>query len=238
MKRKGGAITTTVVTKKQKTGKTTSVAAQVKKAISRLAEEKRFTPGFTTFDNIVINQFNCWNPLYWISVGTNDSSRIGDSIFVKGIEINFTIRANGTSSVGDLSDSLLYTVALVKHRSETKDGSLGPSGVGASFEDLRIGSSGGYGDPIMDKSKATVLFKRTVKHSSIDNYNTANQLAFRGFTTVRKYLKINQKFQYTTTNSGYGKSFNYYILLSANSASGGVATHSINANYCVYFTDM
>jgi len=236
MKRKAGVTTTTVVTKKQKTGKNTSVAAQVKKAISRLAEEKRFSPGFNAFDNIVINQFNCWNPLYWISVGTNDSSRIGDSIFVKAIEINFTVKANGTASVGDLSDGLIYTVAIVKHRSETKDGSLGPSGVGAAFEDLRIGASGGFGDPILDKSKATVLFKRTVIHKPIESFNAAQH--HRGFTVVRKYLKINQKFQFTTTNSGYGKSFNYYILLSATSASGSIATHSVNPNYVVYFTDM
>lgn len=206
----------------------------IRKEILKLAETKRFSNNVTTFSSsLPANQYHAYNMLYWIPSGAGESQRLGDEIFIDSFDLGVTVGCDRSTNVvrPQPNQPLLVYCAVVKSNEEIKDGTIGPSTTPVSFPDMRYNGSGSYATPVVDTNRFTVLWSTKINFGSAPLPNVDEQ------KQIRKRLKVNQKFKFQTTSSGYGKFSNYYLVFACSSPASN-QNLALNPNYVVNFKDM
>jgi len=217
--------------KVKKAKSTTASAVSVRKALLGLAEGKRWAvAGITGGGNMNSSTIYWANPLYYITGGSSENQRIGDSIYIEYIEINATLR-----TIAGEDNLLTYMVSVLETDQEARDGVVSPGPMaGSLLADYRVQTNCGLvSNPILDDNIYTV--KRFEK----------GELPLKTTTTgietqkhVKMNVQINRKFQFKTQTSGYEKFKNLYITLAVDSAAGGIApVYTVDMSYCVHFKD-
>lgn len=228
---------------KKKTKQQASVtAAQVRRTVLGLAEMKNFTANLLvpTSAGVPISaafstRYWC-NPCYWIPLGTNNSSRVGDQIFIESIDVAAVIRC---SPQGTDAPQVRYAIYVLESDQEFQDGTTGPTlnALGlASF--VRVGTNTNC---VIDDN----VYK--LKHEQRGQILPTNfpkgivvGATQNTFTETKFRVPIKRKFQYKSSSSGYEKFKNLYICIVAESANGGFATDvlSMALSYVVNFKDI
>lgn len=228
VKRKGAAKNGA---KNKKIKTTTPSAVSVRKALLGLAEGKRWAvAGLTGGGNMNSATIYWANPLYYMTGGTSENQRVGDSIYIEFIEINATLR-----TIAGEDNLLTYMLSVLETDQEARDGVVSPGPMaGALLNDYRVQTNCGLvSNPILDTNIYTV--KRYEK----------GEIPLKPTTTgietqkqIKMNVQINRKFQFKTQTSGYEKFKNLYIALAVDSAAGGVApVYMVDMSYCVHFKD-
>lgn len=206
----------------------------IQKELMKIAETKRFTNAATGFSSQQIaNSYVAYNLLYWIPSGSNESSKIGDEIFLESFDLNIMVNIDRSTNAARPNPNEPYHVwvGVVRANEEVKDGTIGASVTPVTFGDIRYGATGSYTNPVIDGNKYTVLWSEVMRFppATLTNNNDSKQL--------RRKVKVNQKFKYKDTSAGYGKFFNYYLVFANNSPSANQGA-IYNPSYVVNFKDM
>lgn len=227
----------------KKTKKQTGVtAAQVRRTVLGLAEMKNFTANLLvpTSAGVAISpafstRYWC-NPCYWIPLGTNNSSRVGDQIYIDSIDVAATIRC-----IPQTVDApqVRYAIYVLESDQEFQDGTTGPTlnALGlASF--IRVGTNTTC---VIDDN---VYKLKHEQRGALVPPNFPKGIVVGSqqntFTETKFHVPIKRKFQYKSSSSGYEKFKNLYICIVAESANGGFATDvlSMALSYVVNFKDI
>lgn len=230
-KRKVDGTVTTVTTTR---AKPKASKKDVQKALLGLSETKVYR---ASNSRVLQNTYQYWlNPLYWISVGTGDSNRIGDQIFITNIDVRFKFDSANPTSAGD-SDRH-GCVMLVKATEEYHQGTIDDAGWNTlGLPDIRYGGIGNVSNPIVDDRVFTVVWK---KKFMLPMKNYASTSTYKSIV-FDKTFKINKNFQYRSTSNGYSKTNNYYLYCGLDSQlHGGIPTDTAvgYADIAVMFKDM
>jgi len=232
--------------KKRKAPVAVVSTAMIKAAVLNAAETKRFyaSDNATALKDSLTVPYYKMNPLYWISFGNNDSSRIGDEITLMGIDINFTFFRDLNNNYAETCG----TVWLVKSSLKEKDGIAGPASGSVFSGDLRLGNVGHPNNPIVDTNQYTVIAQKkwsmpapSFNVTAITAAAVTTNSVWNGATAkVSMHVPLKGvKFIYDTANTGYGKFHNYYIVYTVDAcASTAANVAGPICNYTVYFKDL
>lgn len=162
-----------------------------------------------------------YNLNYYIGQGTADNARIGDEIFIRGISVRLAV--NDTTSNG----THRYHVYILKSKTDIY---LTSHAYGDIYKNISL-------DPttdVIDTEKVTVVSKRVV---TIENRISGAALQ----RSVRMWVNLkNTKFKFQGDNSGYGKFFNYFLVVVPYANGGTIGTTgagSVFGHAQVYFKD-
>lgn len=162
--------------------------------------ETKDYPYVITGSALLHNSTTTFNLNYYIGQGTGDANRIGDEIFLKGFKVGLQINpSTGYSAIS-------YRVLLIRSKQAVYNTSISYSNI------FKQSSSSNLVNPV-DTEKVTVLKSRTVKYVSPVLVNATPTYATRPVTVNMWCNMRNQKFKYDGDNSGFGKFYNYYLVV-------------------------
>lgn len=200
-----------------------AVKKYVKKQLTKNLETK--TSIYATAGNVLNRQqLVSWNIMYYTagSQGAGTGQIIGDSIFWKGLSLEFSAVYSGTNSVTGY-------ISIIKSRVQNTITSLSSNDV---FHNDMLSPT----DCQFDSSKVQVIWKKRV--TITPQIGNPAQIERR----IAKYIKINKKLQFQDkNNSSLLKDYQYYIVFYADQY-GTIAGQStglrITINKCrIYYTD-
>nr|QCW23711.1 MAG: capsid protein [Cressdnaviricota sp.] len=162
-----------------------------------------------------------YNLNYYISQGTSDQTRIGDEVYMRGVSVRLWF----TDTVA--SGTHRYTVMVIRAKADIFATSLAYTDV---FKSITADS---MTDPI-DTEKVTVLGKREI---AIENKIASGSLA----RSVRFWVNMkNSRFKYSGDNAGYGKTYNYFLVVVPYANKGTIGTTAagdVKGHAQIYFKD-
>lgn len=188
------------------------------------AKDRYFAQNFTGASSLP--QF--YNPLFFMSNGTGDSSRIGQKIFIKGFEWRLGV-SFANPNVADMSIRL----TLVKSKASNPTGAI--------FEGFTAGTSGTSGltggteVPIYNSNTVrydTAIVDREVCYVIMDKTYiiTSQSTASVPHCVFKGYIPLNEEFVFSSNLDSYGKYTNYYYCLTYIQGGTTVGTQTISAN--------
>jgi len=217
---------------------------QARNALLGLAETKRFAwnvnhstdTAATLQDGVPI----CVNPLYWMSLGNNDQTRVGDEIFITRMSIRVVIVPQ-VVTIGTFPTKAAYSHGLVMLVKQVDEQSTGLTFTNTTNygTDYRVGGVGDYARPIIDYNKVTVVAKKEFTIGYGANISATEVFSEQ---VVNLDVSLRDAFKFKSSNAGFGKKHNYYIVVAAQSARGlmgsEIETYGYRINGCTFFKDM
>lgn len=194
MKRKRSATKTRRSYRKQRISRNV-----VKKTINSLSETKRCYSDSSFGVDMLLSPM-CYSPLYDVPIGSGKGQRIGNKIYVKGIDCRLKL-----VPLGPKTDSAVFgKIYLFWTREDTTN----PLGGTWQFN----GSTSPYFRSA-DNLLASFIDTDSVKLvGSKKFYQPANAIAgFDSALYVNKYFRVNKNYEYD--RSGLGKYGNYVVVL-------------------------
>jgi len=218
--------------------KKTSIRRIIKKTVLGIAETKK------KYLNVLNNDFNNgWqgtNLIYWIGQGTDDHTRIGDKIQLRGIKFRASI-VPALPSQGAATSAYPFQVRFVcfKKKANAHSGTTGPS----FSENIKPDTIGGTGlTEIIDTEKCTVVFDKIYNGTTnlhLNNPAANLTVSQYPYVFIDHYWKINKNLQFEGDNSGYAKGWNYYFAFYPSwPATLESSTHYAEFNTCTYYKDI
>lgn len=158
-----------------------------------------------------------------IGVGTTNSSRQGDQIYMKGL------RVQGNVFTDVLASAYQYRVMVVMSGEEYDFGMS--FGAGLTPDQIFLPATGGLfqSNGIVNTKAITVLYDQMIQINS----QVAGALDTAG---VSFYVPLNRKFQYKEGGSEFGKSKNLYLVIIGDAAGGGLGV--TDSGSCQFSTDL
>lgn len=218
--------------------KKSSMKRIIKKTILGIAETKK--KYLNVLDNTPNNTWLGTNLVYWIGQGTDDHTRIGDKIQLRGIKFRASI-VPALPSQGPAVTPYPFQVRFVcfKKKANFSSGLTGPS----FSTNIRPDTVGGTGlTEIIDTEKCVVVFDKI--YNGTVNTNLASPTGSTSvdaypYVFINHYWKINKDLQFEGDNSGYAKGWNYYFAFYPSWPGTTVgSTHYAEFNTCTYYKDI
>jgi len=218
-------------------------AKQVRRMIMGISETKRYHSYQTNAEILSGFQYNI-NPMYWIPIGTNEGSRVGDKLFIQSFDLHLKLdRSSATKAIiGKYGNQHIpFTVKLVRTVKKGKQGTTGDAGFSTiGLGDMRQDGIGNSGIPINNLEEFQVIWEIHDIIPPVPDYTQQNE--YNGYV-VKKRIPINRNFVYdgitTTGNSGYSKDYNYYFYLAVDSqCTNGLSVLFAHSDIQVNFKDM
>lgn len=174
----------------------------LQRQIMRLSDSKRFTGEATAFA-LTSGTVYSYVPTMLLNQGTNNSTRIGDSVYLQDLVINGTLKLVGTAQ-----SNVKFRMIFGWHTKQVASGSLtaGLFGIADIFLPLTasVGTNG-----IINPRAFTVL-----SDSVIDVNSTTS--TSHDIKSIYYKVPLNQNFDYIAAGSGYGKRKNLVMFLICN----------------------
>lgn len=227
--------------KKRKSTKVNKL--QVKKMILGLSETKHYHSTYVAEIKTGF-QYNI-NPLYWIPIGSNETSRLGDKIFLESIDMNCKIDRSNVD-VGGLgrfkNSSIPFNLKLIRCTSKAKQGTTGDAGFTLlGLPDIRLDALGNFANSHNNLQQFQVVWdyrgtleQMPVLNAGNDQYNSV---------MIKKRILINRQVLYdgveTTGSSGFLKDYQYYFYFAVDSnTTAGLSAVFVHSDILVNFKDM
>jgi len=171
----------------------------VKRMINGTLEKKQkgLAPVITA---MVKNSTYSYNLTAQIVQGTTDGSRIGDSINLTNYSVNLRFATNPAAAFYQLRVIVLFS------GEETNPSGTNFSTAGLFGNDIFVAGSAGFSTAIVNRKACTVLYDNLIEiNSALDTFEDGHTLRFN--------VPLNQKFNYQSPGSVYGKTRNLYLVL-------------------------
>lgn len=161
-----------------------------------------------------------YNPLYYFATGAQPDRKVGQKIFLQGFEFRFAFNL-ANPNINDL----VIRLTVVKSTDKLPTGLVSEgftNGTSALLNgDVSVYNTQAtnYDVAIVDREVCTPLLDRT--------YTITSQASDTvGRKSMNAYIPINREFVYSSNETGYGKFYNYYFVLTMvqNNTTVGIQT--------------
>lgn len=198
-----------------KMGSGTMTKRSIQTLKSLISENKQKIVSNNTPASWTHNTIYTFNPLSNIPIGAGENSRIGASIHVKSIRLNYEFTTFGASNP---DDQVMVRLMWVKNIAQGGSGTDIPGSFLAS-SDLFLTTSGGNGiKNIPDFTRSTVISDQIVRLPT--SHVSGRYVAAVGSCD----MMVPFQFHYNSPTSNYGKDYNYYLVLIPYVAAGTTGT--------------
>jgi hypothetical protein len=196
----------------------------VKKTVNRMSETKSYAGADSAslyFDNVL----SVSNIPAKIVLGTGDGQRIGQEVFIKGINVKIHALCS------TLKNTELY-FAFIKHDEQLtgaiQDFVYSTAGGKAKFFDNSTSNCNNWR---IDTHRCKVL-----KRGHLKLFNNTNSIKETN-ANRNTYIKINKRVKWNPAAAPFFRDEQYYLLMWSSIPQAGSDVISVNLDYKIYFRD-
>lgn len=168
------------------------------------------------------NQIQGFAPTSKIVQGTDNNDRIGDSVFLEALKINYNVETNTTAGA--------YVFRVIVGYSGEEYGAATFSTTTLTSAELFLPTTGTEywkTNACINPKAFTVLYDQTIDANS-------QIAATRDVQSMSVTIPLKSRFPYQTDASGYGKFKNLYIIVLGSVSGGTDNTTSVGNMTCTY----